>query len=89
MNDAEIIQSFDNEKDKSLKIQLQKVDGLEKCIVIILSGYVDTYNSTFFQKRVTTLIDAGYIQIIFNCFSKGGKRKRWRYCIIKSSAEGL
>ena len=67
MNDAEIIQSFDNEKDKSLKIQLQKIDGLEKCIVIILSGYVDTYNSTFFQKRVTTLIDAGYIQIIFNC----------------------
>lgn len=36
MNDAEIIQSFDNEKDKSLKIQLQKVEGLEKCIVIII-----------------------------------------------------
>lgn len=67
MNDAEIIQSFDNEKDKSLKIQLQKVDGFEKCIIIILSGYVDTYNSTFFQKRIMTLIEAGYTQIIFNC----------------------
>ena len=67
MNDAEIIQSFDNEKDKSLKIQLQRVDGLERCVVVILSGYVDTYNSTFFQKRVTTLIDAGYVQLIFNC----------------------
>ena len=67
MNDAEIIQSFDNEKDKSLKIQLQKVEGLEKCVVILLSGYVDTYNSTFFLKRITTLIDAGYVQIIFNC----------------------
>lgn len=67
MNDAEIIQSFDNEKDKSLKIQLQRIDGLEKCAVIILSGYIDTYNSTFFQKRVTTLIDAGYLQLIFNC----------------------
>ena len=44
MNDAEIIQSFDTEKDKSLKIQLQKVEGLEKCMVILLSGYVDTYN---------------------------------------------
>ena len=61
MNDAEIIQNFDNEKDKSLKIQLQRIDGLEKCVVIILSGYVDTYNSTFFQKRVTTLIDAGCV----------------------------
>ncbi|MEL3906966.1 MAG: STAS domain-containing protein [Treponema sp.] len=67
MNDAEIIQSFDTEKDKSLKIQLQKVEGLERCIVILLSGYVDTYNSTFFQKRISTLIDAGYVQIIFNC----------------------
>jgi len=26
----------------------------QKCIVIILSGYVDTYNSTFFQKRVVS-----------------------------------
>ena len=67
MNDGEIIQNFDNEKVKSLKIQLQRIDGLEKCVVIILSGYVDTYNSTFFQKRVTTLIDAGYVQLIFNC----------------------
>lgn len=67
MNDAEIIQSFDSEKDKSLKIQLQKVDNLEKCIIILLSGYVDTYNSTFFQKRISTLIDSGYVQIIFNC----------------------
>lgn len=67
MNDAEIIQSFDTEKDKSLKIQLQKVEGLERCIVILLSGYIDTYNSTFFQKRISTLIDAGYVQIIFNC----------------------
>ncbi len=67
MNDEEIIQSFDTEKDKSLKIQLQKVEGLDHCIVILLSGYVDTYNSTFFQKRITTLIEAGYIRIIFNC----------------------
>ena len=64
MNDEEIIQSFDTEKDKSLKMQLQKVEGLDHCIVILLSGYVDTYNSTFFQKRITTLIEAGYIRIV-------------------------
>ena len=67
MNDTEVIQSFDNEKEKSLKIQLEKVEELEKCIIILLSGYIDTYNSTFFQKKVTTLIDAGYVQIIFDC----------------------
>ena len=67
MNDTEVIQNFDNEKEKSLKIQLEKVEELEKCIIILLSGYIDTYNSTFFQKKVTTLIDAGYVQIIFDC----------------------
>ncbi len=67
MNDEEIIESFDTEKDKSLKIQLKKVDTLEHCIIIVLAGYIDTYNSTFFLKRVMTLINGGYTQLIFDC----------------------
>lgn len=67
MNNNDIIHGFDDEKDESLKIQLQKVDALEHCVVVFLNGYIDTYNSSFFQKRVAKLIEAGYIQIIFNC----------------------
>ena len=32
-----------------------------------LNGYIDTYNSAFFQKRVAKVIDGGFIQIVFNC----------------------
>ena len=52
MNNNDIIAGFDDEKDDSLKIRLQKVDGLDKCVVVFLNGYIDTYNSAFFQKKV-------------------------------------
>ncbi len=67
MNNNDIIAGFDEEKDDSLKIRLQKVERLDKCIVVFLNGYIDTYNSAFFQKKIAKLIDGGYVQIIFNC----------------------
>lgn len=69
MGNNSIIAGFDDEKDDSLKIKLQKVDGLDKCVVVFLNGYIDTYNSAFFQKRVAKLIESGFVQIIFNCAS--------------------
>ena len=67
MSNNSIIAGFDEEKDDSLKIKLQRVDGLDKCVVVFLNGYIDTYNSSFFQKRIAKLIDNGFVQIIFNC----------------------
>lgn len=67
MNNNDIIAGFDDEKDDSLKIRLQKVDGLDKCVVVFLNGYIDTYNSAFFQKKIARLIEGGFTQIIFNC----------------------
>ncbi len=67
MDDKEIVESFNSEKDKSLKVQLKKIDNLEQCMIIVLTGYIDTYNSTFFLKRMTTLINNGYINLIFDC----------------------
>lgn len=67
MTNNDIIAGFDNEKDDSLKIRLEKVDGSDKCIIVFLNGYVDTYNSAFFQKSVSKIIEAGFIQVIFNC----------------------
>lgn len=69
MSNNSVIPGFDDEKDDSLKIKLEKVDGLEKCVLVFLSGYIDTYNSAFFQKRVSTIIESGFVQIIFNCAS--------------------
>jgi anti-anti-sigma factor len=67
MTNNDIVPEFDSEKDESLKIQLQNVPNMEGCLVLILSGYIDTYNSTFFQKRIQRAIEAGFIRLIFNC----------------------
>ncbi len=67
MSNNSIVPGFDEEKDDSLKIKLEKVEGLDSCVVVYLNGYIDTYNSAFFQKRISKLIESGFIQIIFNC----------------------
>ena len=69
MSNNNIIAGFDDEKDESLTIKLQKIDSLNTCIVIFLNGYIDTYNSSFFQKRIAKIIESGYVQLVFNCAS--------------------
>jgi len=67
MNNNEIVPGFDEEKDESLKIRLQKVDSIDGCLILYLTGYIDTYNSNFFQKRVNRAIESGFIRLIFHC----------------------
>ena len=67
MNNNDIVPGFDDEKDDSLKIRLQKVETVDNCLALYLTGYIDTYNSNFFQKRVNKAIDHGNIRLIFNC----------------------
>jgi anti-anti-sigma factor len=67
MNNNDIVPGFDDEKDDSLKIRLQKVDNVEGCLVLFLTGYIDTYNSNFFQKRVAKAIEGGFARLIFHC----------------------
>ncbi|HUW69665.1 MAG TPA: anti-sigma factor antagonist [bacterium] len=67
MPNNDIVPGFDDEKDDSLKIRLQKIDHVENCLALFLTGYIDTYNSNFFQKRVGKAIDSGFSRLIFNC----------------------
>jgi anti-anti-sigma factor len=67
MTNNEIVHGFDDEKDESLKISLQKVDGIEGCLILSLIGYIDTYNSHYFQKRIARAVDSGFIKLIFHC----------------------
>jgi anti-anti-sigma factor len=67
MANDEVVPGFDLDKDDSLKIDLRKAPGVDRCLVLSLTGYIDTYNSNAFQKRVSKAIDAGYINLIFNC----------------------
>ena len=67
MSNNEIVPGFDDEKDDSLKIRLQKIEDAEGCLVLYLTGYIDTYNSNYFQKRVAKAIEASFIKLIFHC----------------------
>ncbi|MDR0316735.1 MAG: STAS domain-containing protein [Treponema sp.] len=67
MENDDIISGFDDEKDESLSIKLKEVDELEHCLQLSLTGYIDTYNSNFFQKQVQRVIDEGYTRLIFHC----------------------
>ena len=69
MVNNDIVPGFDDEKDDSLKIKLQKATDVEGCLVLYLTGYIDTYNSNFFQKRVAKAIETGFIRLIFQCGS--------------------
>jgi anti-anti-sigma factor len=69
MINNDIVPGFDDEKDESLKIKLQRVTEVEGCMVLLLTGYIDTYNSNYFQKRVQKAIEAGFIRLVFQCGS--------------------
>ena len=67
MSNNDIVPGFDEEKDDSLKIRLQQIEAVDGCLVLYLTGYIDTYNSNFFQKRVNRAIEAGFTRLIFHC----------------------
>ncbi|MCL2192301.1 MAG: STAS domain-containing protein [Treponema sp.] len=67
MQNNDIVSGFDDEKDESLKIELKSVSEVENCLTLALDGYIDTYNSVYFQRRVHMAIDGGFNKLIFNC----------------------
>jgi len=67
MSNNEIVVGFDDEKDDSLKIKLTKMEEAPRCLMLSLTGYIDTYNSNFFQKRIQKAIEGGFVRLIFQC----------------------
>ena len=64
-----LVPGFNNERDDSLTISLRKAENVKHGIFVYLTGYIDTYNSGFFQKQMTKVIEAGFVNLIFNCSS--------------------
>jgi anti-anti-sigma factor len=67
MANNDVVPGFDDEIDESLKIKLDKINEAPRCLMMSLTGYIDTYNSNFFQKRVQKVIEAGFVRLIFQC----------------------
>ena len=51
-NNNDLVPGFNDERDDSLKISLDKIPDVDKGLIVYLNGYIDTYNSSFFQKRI-------------------------------------
>ena len=67
MDNNDLVPGFNDEKDGSLEIFLSKIEGASNSILVTLSGYIDTYNSDYFQKQTVKIISAGFKNIVFNC----------------------
>lgn len=67
MSNNEIVPGFDADKDDSLKITLKPIDDVEGGLTLMLEGYIDTYNSTSFQKRVSKALESTFIKLVFDC----------------------
>ena len=67
MANNDIVPGFDIERDDSLKIRLDKINESPKCLLLSLTGYIDTYNSAYFQNCVQKVIENGFIKLIFHC----------------------
>lgn len=68
-NNNNLVPGFNDERDDSLKINLEKLNDVDNGLIIYLNGYIDTYNSSFFQKRIQKVVEAGFINLVFNCAS--------------------
>ncbi len=69
MSNSELVPDFDTEKDDSLKMTLETIPDIEHGILITLNGYIDTYNSMYFQKQIGKVIGAHFSNLVFNCSS--------------------
>lgn len=76
MTNNEIVHGFDDEKDDRLAIALDKTAGVDDCLILRLTGRIDTGNSLYFQRSVNRAIEAGYSKLIFDL----------RSCVEVSSA---
>jgi anti-anti-sigma factor len=67
MANNDIVPGFDDDKDDSLKIKIVEIDEAPNCLMLTLTGYIDTYNSSFFNKRMQKAMESGFSNLIFQC----------------------
>lgn len=69
VDNESLVPGFDDAKDAGIKFSLSKVNDVPNCLSIFLDGYIDTYNSSFFQKQIVKIVEAGFVNLAFNCRS--------------------
>lgn len=62
----QIIRGFDFDRQDDILFELQKIDNLEHGLIVRLKGYLDTYNSTYVQRKFNSIIENGYYKIVID-----------------------
>ena len=62
----DIVKGFDEAKEESLKIRLEKIGQIPGCMVLHLTGYIDAYNHNYFQKKAAMVVDAGFTRLVLD-----------------------
>lgn len=68
----DFVPGFDDEQQDTLKFTLSPINGIPNGIIVVLNGYIDTYNSSFFQSQISKIINYKYINLIFECSNLTG-----------------
>lgn len=55
---------FDALFDKNLKVEIVRTE--DSTVILKLSGYIDTYNTGFLNKKVNMVISRGFINVVFD-----------------------
>jgi anti-sigma B factor antagonist len=63
---SDIVKGFDDEKEDSIKIRLEKVERVPCCLVLHLNGYIDSFNHPYFLRKVTMAVEAGFTRLVFD-----------------------
>ncbi len=71
MANNDIVPGFDDAKDDALRIRLEPVPQASGCLILHLSGSIETYNSNVFAERVGKALEAGFNRLVFNCGELG------------------
>ena len=58
------VAELDIDQDSSLKFRSQEIPGLENAILIYLSGYIETYNCSYFNRQMEKVLAAGFNKIV-------------------------
>ncbi len=65
MSNNDILPGFDEDSSDFLTITLQKVEGVDNCLVLKPKGQIDLYSTQYFQRSARRVIDAGFVNLIF------------------------
>lgn len=64
VGNEEIVRGFDEETCDYLAVRLQKVEGASSCVLVELSGSIDTYNANFVRRAVMRVMESGFRHVI-------------------------